>query len=77
MRSARASLGALLAGVAAIVLGVDTWQTWYALRLPASLLDQVDALLSGLGGFGGYLHAGVVYAREAGPIPLTRTTCST
>jgi hypothetical protein len=71
MRSARASLGALLAGLAAIVLGIDTWQPWYALRLPTSLLDQVDGLSSQLGGFGAYLHAGVAYARQAGPIPLT------
>jgi hypothetical protein len=71
MRSSRASLGVLLAGLAAVVLGVDTWQPWYALRLPTALLDQVDALSSQLGGFGGYLHAGVAYARQAGPIPLT------
>jgi hypothetical protein len=71
MRSARASLGALLSGLAAIVLAVDTWQPWYALRLPAALLDNLDALSAQFGSFGGYLHAGVAYARESGPIPLT------
>lgn len=71
MRSARASLGALMSGLAAVVLAVDTWQPWYALRLPVGLLDQVDALSRDLGSFGSYVHAGVAYAREAGPIPLT------
>ncbi len=71
MRSARASLGVLLSGLAAVVLAVDTWQPWYELRLPAALLDQVDALSNQLGGFGSFVHAGVAYARAAGPIPLT------
>jgi hypothetical protein len=71
MRSSRASLGALLAGLAAIVLALDTWQPWYALRLPTALLDNLDALSSQFGSFGGYLHAGIAYARESGPIPLT------
>ncbi len=71
MRSSRASLGALLAGLAAIVLAIDTWEPWYALRLPAALLDNLDALSAQFGSFGGYLHAGVAYARQSGPIPLT------
>ena len=71
MRSSRSSLGALLAGLASIVLAIDTWQPWYALRLPTALLDNLDALASEFGAFGGYLHAGVAYARQSGPIPLT------
>ena len=71
MRSARASLGALLSGLAAVVLAVDTWQPWYELRLPSGLLDQVDALSSQFGSFGSFVHAGVAYARSAGPIALT------
>jgi hypothetical protein len=71
MRSSRAPWGALLAGLAAVVLAVDTWQPWYALRVPATLLDQLDALSKGFGSFGGYLRAGVDYARSTGPIPLT------
>jgi hypothetical protein len=71
MRSSRAHWGALLAGLAAVVLAVDTWQPWYALRVPASVLDQLDALSKGFGSLGGYLRAGVDYARAAGPIPLS------
>ena len=71
MRSSRASLGALLAGLASIVLAIDTWAPWYGLRLPRTLLDNLDALSSEFGSFGVYLHAGVAYARESGPIPLT------
>jgi hypothetical protein len=71
MRSARASLGALLSGLAALALAVDTWQPWYTLRFPVGLLNQVDALSNQLGSFGSYVHAGVAYARQAGPIPLT------
>jgi hypothetical protein len=69
MRSTR--LGPLLAGLAAIVLAIDTWQPWYSLRIPATVLNQVDALSGQLGSFGSYLHAGVAYARSAGPIALT------
>jgi hypothetical protein len=71
MRSSRATFGSLLAGLSAIVLGLDTWQPWYALRLPSVFLDQLDALSGNLGSFGGYLRSGVDYARTAGPIPLS------
>jgi hypothetical protein len=71
MRSSRASLGALVAGLAAMILAIDTWQPWYALRIPAAVLNQVDALSNQLGSFGSFLHAGVAYARQAGPIDLT------
>ncbi|MEA2297490.1 MAG: hypothetical protein QOF77_426 [Solirubrobacteraceae bacterium] len=71
MPSSRAPWGAPLAGFAAVVLAVDTWQPWYALRVPARLLDQLDALSKGFGSFGGYVRAGVDYARTAGPIPLS------
>jgi hypothetical protein len=71
MRSSRASFGSLLAGLSAIVLAIDTWQPWYALRLPRAFLDQLDALSGNLGSFGGYLRSGVDYARTAGPIPLS------
>lgn len=71
MRSSRASIGALLSGLAAIGLAIDTWQPWYALRLPVGLLNQVDALSGQFGAFGSYVHAGVAYARSAGPIPLS------
>jgi hypothetical protein len=61
----------MLAAAGSLVALLSLWMPWYVFRVPAAVLDAVNAESGRLGAFGSVLAQATVLARRLGPVHLT------